>query len=92
VDYSTRWRLIKSEFTRGLRAEDCVGPRVTPSLWQARFWEPLVRDDEDFARHVDYIHFNPVKHGWVRRVRDWPWSSFHRFSRTGNLPLDWSGP
>jgi putative transposase len=60
-------------------------------LWQRRFWEHTIRDEGDFARHVDYIHFNPVKHGYVRRVADWPHSSFHRFVREGVLPDDWAG-
>jgi putative transposase len=60
-------------------------------LWQRRFWEHTIRDDGDFARHVDYIHFNPVKHGLVARVRDWPHSSFHAYVRQGLLPEDWGG-
>src|SRR5262247_2435508 len=60
------------------------------SLWQRRFWEHTIRDEEDFARHVDYVHFNPVKHGLVGRVRDWPYSSFHRYVRSGLLPEDWA--
>jgi putative transposase len=57
-------------------------------IWQRRFWEHAIRDEVDFARHVDYIHFNPVKHGYVLRVRDWPYSSFHRFVRQGLCPVD----
>jgi putative transposase len=62
-----------------------------PAVWQRRFWEHTIRDDGDFERHVDYIHFNPVKHGLVTRVRDWPYSSFHGFVRDGILPEDWAG-
>ena len=61
------------------------------ALWQRRFWEHTIRDEDDFARHVDYIHFNPVKHGLVSRVRDWPYSSFHLYVRRGLLPEDWAG-
>ena len=61
------------------------------ALWQRRFWEHTIRDESDFARHVDYIHFNPVKHGLVSRVRDWPHSSFHRDVGAGLVPLDWGG-
>ncbi len=61
------------------------------ALWQRRFWEHTIRDEGDYARHVDYIHFNPVKHGLVPRVRDWPYSSFHRYVRNGILPEDWAG-
>ena len=78
-DYAMRWRLIKRSFTRALGAP----------AWQARYWEHLIRSDTDFARHVDYIHFNPVKHGWVSKASDWPYSSFHRYVRAGMLPADW---
>jgi putative transposase len=93
-DFSGRWRRIKSVFTRQAVAH---GVPVTQnrrgeySLWQRRFWEHTVRDEIDFARHVDYIHYNPVKHGLVKRVRDWPHSSFHRYVRSGILPEDWGG-
>jgi putative transposase len=60
-------------------------------LWQRRYWEHSIRDDADLARHVDYIHFNPVKHGYVSRVYDWPYSSFHRHVARGLLPPDWGG-
>jgi putative transposase len=60
-------------------------------IWQRRFWEHTIRDDDDFARHVDYIHFNPVKHSYVERVRDWPFSSFHRMVRLGWYPAEWAG-
>jgi putative transposase len=61
------------------------------ALWQRRFWKHTIRDDRDFERHVDYVHFNPVKHGPVARLRDWPYSSFHRYVRRGVLREDWSG-
>ena len=61
------------------------------ALWQRRFWEHTIRDEGDFERHVDYIHFNPVKHSLVRLVRDWPHSSFHRYVKEGILPDDWAG-
>ena len=61
------------------------------ALWQRRFWEHTVRDEMDFARHVDYIHFNPVKHSLVARVSDWPHSSFHQYVRRDVLPADWAG-
>ena len=94
-DYSTRWRLIKSGFSRALPP----GERISKSrrdkgergIWQRRYWEHTLRDERDFARHMDYIHFNPVKHGLVTRVRDWPHSSFHRFVRNGVYPQDWAG-
>jgi putative transposase len=60
-------------------------------IWQRRYWEHTLRDADDFARHIDYIHVNPVKHGHVKRVRDWPFSSFHRMVRLGVYPEDWAG-
>src|SRR5262249_20583379 len=94
ADFSGRWRRIKALFTRdvvrgGLSIERNQGGEF--DLWQRRFWEHTIRDDGDFARHVDYIHYNPVKHGHVTRVNDWPYSSFHRYVRQGILPGDWAG-
>jgi putative transposase len=60
-------------------------------IWQRRFWEHLTRDEADYARHVEYYYINPVKHGLVARVRDWPHSSFHRDVRAGIFPQDWAG-
>lgn len=60
-------------------------------IWQRRFWEHLIRDDADYRAHVDYVHINPVKHGLVRRVADWPHSTFHRLVRQGIYPPDWAG-
>lgn len=59
------------------------------TIWQRRFWEHTVRDEEDLAKHFDYIHYNPVKHGLVQRTRDWPYSSFHRLVKQGIYPVDW---
>ncbi len=95
ADFALRWRLIKSAFSHRLP----TGERVSASragkaergIWQRRYWEHTLRDEGDFARHVDYIHFNPVKHGHVSRVRDWPHSSFHRMVKLGVYPLDWAG-
>lgn len=61
------------------------------ALWQRRFWEHTIKDDRDFERHVDYIHFNPAKHGYVSRVREWQYSSFRQYVRRGLLPEDWAG-
>ena len=60
------------------------------AIWQRRFWEHQIRDENAMQRHVDYIHINPVKHGLVQRVVDWPWSSFHRYVRDGLLSADWA--
>ena len=95
ADFALRWSLIKSSFSRGLR----VAPLRSASkvakrekrIWQRRYWEHAIRDDGDLSRHVDYIHFNPVKHGYVSRVCDWPHSSFGRYVERGLLPPDWGG-
>jgi putative transposase len=95
ADYSLRWRLIKTGFSRAIvRGEPISASRLTRGergIWQRRYWEHLIRDDADFARHLDYIHFNPVKHGHVQRVQDWPWSSFHRYVADGEMDLEWCG-
>ncbi|MBI2779330.1 MAG: transposase [Gammaproteobacteria bacterium] len=97
MNYSLRWNLIKRQVSQAVR--DCLVGSVTESrvkrrelgLWQRRFWEHQIRDDGDFMRHVDYIHFNPVKHGYVQRVMDWPYSSFHSHVKQGLCPIDWAG-
>ncbi len=94
ADFSGRWKRIKAYFTRRLVADGApMGRRVNDeyALWQRRFWEHTVRNELDFERHVNYAHFNPVKHGLVSRVHDWPYSSFHAYVRRGLLPLDWAG-
>lgn len=60
------------------------------TLWQRRYWEHQIRDEADFERHMDYLHFNPVKHGLVKRVWDWPYSSFHRHVAAGVYAKDWT--
>jgi putative transposase len=92
--FSNRLSLIKRRFTTALVKAGVHIPRQRNgeyALWQRRFWEHTVRDDRDFERHVDYIHFNPVEHGFVARVRDWRYSSFHHYVRQGVLPEDWAG-
>ena len=92
-DYSARLRSIKSGFVRALRARGATlvaNAKGEHSVWQRRFWEHQIRDENDMQRHVDYIHINPVKHGLVPRVADWPWSSFHRYVRDGLLAADWA--
>ena len=95
ADFSARWSLIKSGFSRGLdpgmsRSASKMAKREK-GIWQRRYWEHAIRDDVDLERHVDYIHFNPVKHGHVTRVMDWPHSSFHRYVEGGSLAADWGG-
>jgi putative transposase len=94
ADFAMRWSLIKSGFSRGIEARqrsESKTSRREKGVWQRRYWEHAIRDDADLARHVDYIHFNPVKHGHVTRVADWPHSSFHRFVERGLLVADWGG-
>ncbi|MGG7750997.1 transposase [Klebsiella aerogenes] len=81
-DYSGRWREIKKSFTRALAQNQ---------IWQPRFWEHAIRNDEDYRRHMDYVYINPVKHRLVGRVSDWPYSTFHRDVRQGLYPVDWAG-
>jgi putative transposase len=93
-DYSGRWQRLKRLFASGFppaldRSPSKVRKREK-SIWQRRYWEHQIRDEADLLRHVDYIHFNPVKHGLVKRVKDWPFSSFHRYVREDWLPEDWA--
>jgi putative transposase len=92
-DYPNRWRRIKSHFTTAaLTAGLPLAPDANGEyqLWQRRYWEHTIRSADDFKHHVDYIHINPLKHGLVTRVADWPHSSFHHHVRTGSLPKDWA--
>ena len=95
ADFPLRWSLIKSKFSRGLPADaERTSSKITKrekGIWQRRYWEHAIRSDEDLTRHVDYIHFNPVKHGYVSRASDWPHSSFARYVARGLLPADWGG-
>ncbi len=80
-NFSKRWMLIKSYFTRHFYLKS--------DPWQKRFWEHLIRNQQDLHQHIDYIHFNPVKHGLVSAPRHWTHSSFHEFVRRGWLDLHW---
>jgi REP-associated tyrosine transposase len=96
-DFSTRWQKIKDRFTRVYLAQGGVESRTSPSrlrhgeraIWQRRFWEHSCRDDDDLKRCLDYVHWNPVKHGLVKNVRDYPWSTFHRYVRLREYPVEW---
>jgi putative transposase len=97
LDFSGRWQAIKSRFSTAWVEHGGSERQVTPSqkarghrgLWQRRFWEHQVRDEGDLEHCCDYIHYNPVKHGYVSRPWDWPWSSFRRFVKEGHYPQDW---
>ena len=83
-DFSTRWRLIKYYFSIRFNKRE-----EKQKVWQGRYWEHQIRDERDFAAHVDYIHYNPVKHGYVKSPKDWEYSSFHRYVRNGIYDKDW---
>ena len=94
ADFSGRWRAIKGGFTRALKCQGVPlvrDRRGEYDLWQRRYWEHRIRDDGDFARHVDYIHASPVKHGLVVDPFDWRWSSIHVFARRGIVSRGWRG-
>jgi putative transposase len=94
-DYSGRWRAVKKAFSKAMPATEARSAvrqaRGERGIWQRRFWEHIIRDDDDYANHVDYVHFNPVKHGLVAHVADWPYSSFHLAVAAGVYPADWGG-
>jgi putative transposase len=95
ADFATRWRRIKTDFSRGLprteRRSNARLARGERGIWQRRYWEHAIRDDLDLQRHIDYIHFNPVKHGWVERAMDWPHSSFRQYVSRGIYHQEWGG-
>lgn len=95
ADYPTRWRLIKSYFTRNWKPTDAIYESVSRRqkgegyVWQRRYWEHFIRDDDDFSRHIEYIHFNPVKHGLTDSPAKWEASSFMKFVEEGYYPANW---
>ena len=99
-DFSIRWSSIKAQFTRQwLKAGGSEFGRLPGQaregrrgVWQSRFYEHTIRDEDNFLRHADYIHFNPVKHGHVGHPSEWPWSSFHRHVAKGFYPPEWARP
>ena len=98
-NFGIRWAMIKRFTTKRcgleLRRDDWINAskrqRNESTIWQRRFWEHMIRDQDDFNKHMNYIHFNPVKHGLVTSVKDWPHSTFHRCVRQGFYPPDWGG-
>jgi putative transposase len=95
ANFSYRWRAIKTEFSKRIPTGEIRSPSRTGKgergIWQRRFWEHTIRDDQDYAVHMDYIHFNPVKHGLVSNVTQWPYSTFRRCVETGVYPPEWAG-
>jgi putative transposase len=96
-DFSGRFQAVKAAFTKQWLASGGIEMPVSRAqakrglrgIWQRRFWEHLIRDEEDLSNHCDYIRFNPVKHGCVTRPADWPYSTFHRFVAAGHYEPDW---
>ncbi len=92
-DFPTRWMLIKTGFSRRVTADerrsDSRRQKGERGIWQRRYWEHLIRDDEDYRRHVDYVHYNPVKHGHVARAAEWPHSTFSQYVNQGVYSPDW---
>ncbi|WP_370869430.1 transposase [Methylicorpusculum sp.] len=92
-DYSVRWNMLKGRFSRaidpGERISKSRQKRRERGIWQRRLWAHLIENQDDYNRHVDYIHWNPVKHGHVKNVSDWPYSSFHRYVRQGIYEKNW---
>ncbi len=99
ADYSTRWKEIKRRFSLGYLQQ--IGPggnrnasrqrKHEAAIWQRRFWEHTIEDEEDLEVHLDYIHYNPIKHGLVERAADWPYSSFAWYVKAGIYDSDWVG-
>ena len=98
-NFSVRWNGIKSRFTtcskHKLHKPEWVNASKQKhregTIWQRRFWEHQIRDNNDYQNHVDYIHYNPVKHGLVKTAYEWPYSTFHRYVKQGIYPADWGG-
>jgi putative transposase len=94
ADFSSRWHDLKARFAAQIpRGERLSARRLRKGergIWQRRFWEHVIRDERDFECHVDYILYNPVKHGHVARAADWRYSSFHRYVERGIYNLDWA--
>ena len=94
-DYSSRWRAIKKEFSKALpeteKRSTSQIKKGERGIWQRRFWEHTIISEQDYQHHIDYVYINPLKHGLVRQVKDWPYSSFHRDVKDGLYPEDWAG-
>lgn len=95
ANFAVRWRLIKILFSKGLPRDEHRSMvrihRKERGIWQRRYWEHLIRDQQDFQNHMNYVHINPVKHGLVQRVSEWPFSTFHSLVKRGVYPQNWAG-
>ena len=94
ADFSERWRLVKARFSQSIDGLEPVSAsrarRRERGIWQRGFWDHVIRDDDDLTAHLNYVHYNPVKHGYVKRAADWTYSTFHRYVREGLYPVDWA--
>jgi putative transposase len=94
ADFSGRWREIKKAFVKPMalteRRSDVRKRRGERGIWQRRFWEHTIRDEHDYEGHMDYVHFNPVKHGLAVSAAAWPFSSFHRCVANRIYPANWA--
>ncbi|MGL4604014.1 MAG: REP-associated tyrosine transposase [Iodobacter sp.] len=99
TNYSLRWGLIKGLVTKSIGQQYFRADLLSDSrwrcgestIWQRRFWEHQIRNQADYSARMDYVHINPLKHGLVGQVKDWPWSTFHRLVREGVYPENWAG-
>jgi putative transposase len=95
LDFATGLRLIKINFSKALPKTEYRSQvrlkRGERGIWQRRYWEHLIRDEADYIAHIDYVHINPVKHGLVKQLKDWPYSTFHKMVKLGIYPADWGG-
>lgn len=95
ADYATRWRLIKTRFSKSIDKTEYINEtrlkRNERGIWQRRYWAHLITDEKDYNAHMDYVHINPLKHGLVKQVSDWPYSTLHRYVDKGVYPKDWAG-
>ena len=94
ADYPLRWSQIKAGFSRRLPKDERIRPtrqaKRERGIWQRRYWEHQIRDEDDLAQHVDYIHYNPVQHGWGHHPVDWPHSTLHGYIERGMLTPEWA--
>jgi putative transposase len=94
ADYASRWRLMKSYFSKSIANTEYKSEvrikRKERGVWQRRYWAHLITDEKDYRAHMDYVHINPLKHGLVENVKDWQYSTFHRYVLLGVYPQNWA--
>ncbi|WAJ70189.1 REP-associated tyrosine transposase [Catenovulum adriaticum] len=94
-NFSLRWQLIKTHFSKKLPKSEFLSEvqlkRKERGIWQKRFWEHVIRDETDYWHHINYVHFNPLKHGLVTQLKSWPYSTFHQYVQAGVYSENWCG-